>query len=176
MARYSQSTIFTLVLLIFTAIIFHLTLDLGPVARLVPFYVVIVTLTLIVIQLLLDLFPRLTEKTGSLRQSDPQNKLIKDLSMNQPDSKFINDRQNPPSFLKELEICVWLLFFPLLVYLFGFLTAAPSFILVSFRLWLREGWLISIATAIGLGSLLYGFFVILLSTHLEGGIIWQLFS
>jgi hypothetical protein len=175
MIRFTQGTVFTLVLLTFTAIIFYLTLDLGPVARLVPRYIVIVTLALIGIQLLLDLFPRLTERTGALKRIDPQNtEGFINMVMYQPDSKPLIDRQNPPSFQKELEIFVWLLLIPLLIYLFGFLTASPLFVFVSFRLWLREGWLISIATAIGLWSLLYGVFVILLGTHLEGGIIWQL--
>ncbi len=175
MIRFTQGTIFTLVLLTFTAIIFYLTLDLGPIARLVPFYVVIVTLTLIGIQLLLDLFPRLTERTGALRQTDlHKTEWIKNMSMNQSGSKLLNDSQNPPLFQKELKMIVWLLLIPLMIYLFGFLTTAPLFVFVSFRLWLREGWLISIATAIGLWSFLYGVFVILLSTNLERGIFWQL--
>jgi hypothetical protein len=175
MIKFTERTAFTLVLLAFTALIFYITLGLGPVARLVPLRVVVVTLALILLQLLLDLFPQLTEKTYASTQTDPfKTEQIKGIDKGLSRHNHSNVQQEIPTFRKELRIFLWLLVIPTSIYLFGFFTAAPLYIFFSFKVWSREGWLKSIAAAIGLWSLLYVILHILLSIRLEGGIFWHL--
>jgi hypothetical protein len=167
MIKFTQGTFFTLVLLTFTAFIFYITLGLGSLARLVPLRVVIVTFLLILFQLLLDLFSRVTEKNCTSKQTD----LLKSQAF-----RVLGEDKKIPAFWEELRIFLWLLVIPTSIYIFGFLISAPLFVFITLKFWFKESWLISLGIAVGLLCLLYGVFDIFLVTHLEGGIFWKLLS
>ena len=59
MMKFSEKTLFTLIIMAFVSLLFYLTANLSPVARLVPLTVLIPTLGLLTFQLVLDLVPGL---------------------------------------------------------------------------------------------------------------------
>ncbi len=61
MIKFSERTLFTLIITAFVSLLFYLTVNLSPVARLVPLTLLIPTLGLLIFHLVLDLVPRLEE-------------------------------------------------------------------------------------------------------------------
>jgi len=174
MIRFSERAIFTSVLLAFCALIFWITLGLGPVARLVPLKVAVVTLALIFFQLLLDTLPRLAHRIYGNGLTDPsKTKQIKRVVKNPTRSNHHKGGGRDPTLTTELGVFLWILIIPAAIYLFGFLTAAPLYTLFFFKVHSREGWPVSLAAATGLFCLLYGLFDVLLNTRLEAGIFWR---
>ena len=176
MIRASERAIFTSVLLAFCAIILWITLEMGPVARLVPLKVVVVTLALIFFQLLLDTLPRLAHKIyGNGLNYPTKTKQIQRAVENPTLSNNHIGGGRDSTLATELGVFLWILMIPFAIYLFGFLTAAPLYTLFFFKVRSREGWPISLVAAAGLFCLLYGIFDILLNTRLVAGIFWQCF-
>ncbi len=125
MIKFSEKAGFTLLLFAFVALLLYLTLELGRVARFVPLNVVILTMGLLLLQLLLDLVPRLTRRYGRLEQMKPHRiEWVREKIR----TSFIADpgvpAQEPPA--AKLSIFAWLMMMLSLVYLLGFL-------IISFR-------------------------------------------
>ncbi len=174
MIRVTERAIFTLVLLAFVALIFYITLGLGPVARLVPLRVAVVTLVLILFQSLLDVLPRLAQRIHIIEQTDPlKTGQIKGVAKSPARSNSHQGAARFPTLTREVGVFLWILMIPAAIYLFGFLMAVPLYMFLFLKVRSREGYLVSIAAAIGLMCLLYGIFDILLSIRLEGGVIWR---
>ena len=171
MIRFSEKAVLTLLLFAFAALVLYLTLELSRVARLVPLSVAIPTVGFLLLQLLLDLVPRLTRRFDSfelmrLYRTDWVREKIR--------TSFIADPGVPAqeSQTAKLSIFAWLMMMLSLVYLLGFLIAMPLYTLLYLRRRSGEGWLLSLAVAGATWSFPYGVFHLALRTRLHEGQLW----
>jgi len=170
MTNLRAGTVFTLLLLSFVLILFIFTLDLGRVARLVPLKVVVPTLVLLVVQLVLELVPKLAQRFKRFEKLrfDKSEQLQEKTRIHSPVSVTENSRGK-----RELHMFAWILSLPVFIYFFGFLIAIPMFMLFYLRWRSGERWLFSILMTAGMWGLLYGVFVIALRTHFYEGLLWN---
>ncbi len=172
--RFTERAIFTLVLLGFVTLIFFMTLGLGPVARLVPLRVAIVTLALIVVQLVLDILPRHAERIYVTEQPHPSEaRQIRGVVESPIRSNSHQSTGRLPTLKRELGVFLWMLMLPAAIYLFGFLVAVPLYTFFFLKVRSRKAYPLSIMAAAGLFCLLYGIFDILLGIPLEIGLFWR---
>ena len=170
MKNLQARTVFTLLLLSFVLILFILTLDLGRVARLVPLKVVVPTLVFLVVQLVLELVPKLAQKFNRFEKIRfiESEQLRERTRISSAVSVMGKSRAN-----RELRMFAWILSLPVFIYFFGLLIAIPMFMVFYLRWRSGERWLFSILMTAGMSGLLYGGFVIALRTHLYEGLIWN---
>jgi len=171
MIKFSEKARFTLFLSAFIALLLYLTLELGRVARLVPLSVVIPTLGLLLLQLLLDLVPRLTRRCDSfeltrLYRTEWVREKVR--------TSFTSNPEVPPkeSQTTELSMFAWLMMMLVLVCLLGFLIAVPLYTLLYLRGRSGEGWTLSLSVAGAMWSLPYAVFHLALNTRLYEGQLW----
>jgi len=161
---------FTLLLFAFMTILLLLTLDLGPVARLVPMRVAVPTFLLLLLQLLLDARPSWARRYGryvrlhAFRAED----LLQVARRRSAWGKVLDERAE-----REQRLLPWVLSLLAGVYLFGFLVATPFFTLLWLKVRARAGWRLSALMAAGLWGLLYGLLHHLLRARLFEGIVWH---
>ena len=151
-------TLFTILLVIFAALLWYLTLGLGPVARLVPEWVVVPLLVLLLIQTLLEHSVGIGEgrdARGPIRWLRIEQLLAKTGSG--------SDRETNASwtFRDEWRAFRWILLVPVSVYVFGFLIAVPGSVLFYMRRVEGAGWRESVLLAVVLGLLIHGAFTLL---------------
>lgn len=174
MIKFSERTLFTLVISAFVGFMFYLTINLDPVARLVPLTVVIPTLTLLIFQLVVDLVPWLEQRYRRFEKVDlfgVEQIQKKVLSHDQTNSvKAINEISRGR---RELSMFLWLLLLFPFIYLFGLLIALPTYTFLYLRWRSRESWTLSISMAVGMCSLLYGIFILVLRVRLYEGHLWR---
>lgn len=149
--------IFTASLCLFVGALFYLTLDLGPVARFVPIYVVVPTLALLVFQLILDLFPRWAE----VYERKEKAEIV--------DVDIVRDESVSPG---NWSVAFWLLLPLVLVVLVGFVVGTPIFTALYLKGSARETWRLSLAASAVIWALVYGVFVTLLGARLYDGWIF----
>lgn len=172
MIKFSEKAGFTLLLFAFVALLLYLTLELGRVARFVPLNVVILTMGLLLLQLLLDLLPRLTRRYGRLEQIKPhRSEWVREKIRTSFTADPVVPAEEPQA--TQLSIFVWLLMMVSLVYFLGFLIAIPLYMLLYLRGRSGEGWPLSLAMAGAMWSLPYGLFHLVLRTHLYEGLLWR---
>lgn len=154
----SPGTLFTALLLGFAGLLWYLTLGLGPVARLVPEWVVVPLLLLLLIQTLLDSPPGIGER-GDRRG------LIRWLRIEQLLTKAGSRSGRGPNahwtFRREWGAFRWILLVPVSVYAFGFLIAVPGSVLFYMKRAEGAGWRESAILAAILGLLIHGVFTLL---------------
>ena len=131
---------------------------LGPVARLVPEWVVVPLLLLLLIQTLLDCPPGIGER-GDRRG------LILWLRIEQLLTKAGSRSGRGPNahwtFRREWGAFRWILLVPVSVYAFGFLIAVPGSVLFYMKRAEGAGWRESAILAAILGLLIHGVFTLL---------------
>jgi hypothetical protein len=169
--RIHEAVLINIVLLAVVTLITVLTLQLGPVARLVPILVAIPTLGFLLFQLALDLMPGLSRRFRFLEKKDPFNvESLNEESLTRSRSRPV-DRTTPA---KTATVVLWvLLMFPL-TYLLGFSVALPLYTLLYLRLRSKESWLLSASIALGMLVFVRGALVHLFGIQLYKGELWSL--
>ena len=170
MMKFSEKTLFTLIIMAFVSLLFYLTANLSPVARLVPLTVLIPTLGLLTLQLVLDLVPGLE---GIYRRFEKVDlfglEQIRERVPTQDQAEPVQGIDEGSRRHRELSLLLWILLLLILIYLFGFLIAPPAFTFLYLRWRSGESWKLSIAMAVGIGGLLYGVFILALRVRLYEG-------
>jgi hypothetical protein len=166
---FSQRVYLTMAFVAFAGVIFYLTFDLGRVARMVPFAVVVPTLLLLLVQLMLDMLPRLSQAYSRLENKDLFS--VEGLRKKISQSVEAVEDQTLERY-KEREAFLWLLALLLLIYLLGFLVALPLYTLLYLKK-RTEKWLMAVSMAAGIAGLVYGVSILDLGTDLYGGLLWR---
>lgn len=167
--RFRGSAVFTFALFGFLATILYLTLPLNPVARMVPLVVAIAALALVSLQILLEVAPGLAKRYRFLEQKDVFG-IERFRERDKPDS---DSEVQAKLGGRELEIFAWMASIPVLIYIAGFLTAVPLFLVLYLKRRSGESWLLSITVAAASLALLYFLFIELLRTPLYEGRLWM---
>ena len=173
MVKGWQRPLFTFLLTAFAGVTLYSSLDLSRTARLVPITVVVPTLVFLLIQLVLDLSPRLarmwsrielnTFLTGQAYRVSAQT----GGEMAATVAAAFDQRHRHPH-----KIILWVVTMLALVYLSGLVVALPLYTLLFTKIRSRERWPVSLAMAAGVWVLTYGVFAVALGTPLRGGQIW----
>lgn len=174
MIKFRERAWFTLILTAFVGLMLYLTINLSPVARLVPLAVAIPTMGLLIFQLAIDLAPGLEQRYRRFEKVDLLNvEHIRETisSHNQPQSA--NAADDVSGGRRELSAFSWSLLLLALVGLVGFLVALPVYTLLYLRWRSGESWRLSLAVAAGMGGLLYGVFIVALRLRLYEGHLWR---
>jgi hypothetical protein len=174
MIKLNERALFTLILAAYAGLMLHLTLNLSPVARLVPLIVVIPTLGLLVFQLVLDLVPWLERKYKRFEKADllgVQQIKATVLSHDQPNS--VNAGDPAERSRRELKMLVWIALLPCVISLLGFQAALPAYTLLYLRGRAGESWMLSITVAAAMAGLLVGVFSFALRGRLYEGQLWS---
>lgn len=171
---WNGKTLFTLGLLTFVSFILYWTLELGRVARLVPFKVVIPTLGLLLVQLLLDLIPQWAEKYQQWERIDLfRVKPSRERTERQVSWQEEGTKGEMLKGSKELLIFFWIGLFLIFISFFGFFIAIPFYTFLYVRERAGEGWFLALGLSAGTGSLIYGVFTLLLGARLYEGLLWR---
>jgi hypothetical protein len=174
MIKLRERALFTLILSAFAGLILYFTVSLSPVARLVPITVVIPTLGLLIFQLVLDLAPWLEQKYRRFEKVDllGVEEIKKEVSSHDQ-ANSANAGNDASSGRRELDLFSWVLLLVTMIYLLGFLVALPVYLLLYLRWRSGESWALSISVAVGMGSVLYGVFILTLRLRLDEGHLWR---
>lgn len=132
--RRSPEKIFTWFLLFFFAILFVVTWQYEPRARLVP--LVFLSLGLILIGLRLWLSYHESETSESKEEEG-------------------GDVEIQAPFDQEMKVLGWFAFLLVSLWVLGFLIATPIFLFIFLRWWARERWLLSINISVIFTLLMY---------------------
>jgi hypothetical protein len=173
MKRLCEKTLFTLLLVMVVALALYLSVDLSPVARMVPLTVLIPTLGLLLIQLALDLSPRLARGWARLALTDVRG--IEPAKQGPQESAQVSSgstaawadsrRGQGKAILSVLTVLAS-------VYLCGFLIAVPVNTLVYLRVSAKESWVFSIGSALAMVGVFYCVFGLALDTNMYEGVLW----
>ncbi len=144
--RFNARVIFTMLLMAAAMLAMVLSWNMGRLARLVPLQVSVVTVLLVGIQLLSDLFP------GRMR-NEPHPR---DQSQIPPQSADVNHNKSLESsrggsWLRELAAILWIVLLVILVFLLGFQLAVPVYIFLFFIMRAGKGVMVSAAVALASG-------------------------
>jgi hypothetical protein len=140
----------SLLLLCLGLLLLWQTLGLGPTARFVPQYVIGPTLLLLLIQLTLDLSPKLQGGVSSFaRFQTTRADQLRERTMS------VEDRPQPGPLGRD--VC-WYVLAPALIYILGFTLAAPLYTFVFLRLRAEEPLRRCVPTALLVGIAVFGFF------------------
>ncbi|HUP52284.1 MAG TPA: hypothetical protein VM198_07400 [Longimicrobiales bacterium] len=149
---------FTAGLLLLVGILLVQTLALTPASRLAPVWVLVPTAVLLLLQLLVDVSPRLGERLRIL-QGAMLVPAARSLSADTEPTHVslpTRDRRN-----RELRVVVWIAWLITLMYLVGFLLATALFLLPYLRMESRIGWGRSaVLTAAAAGAIYVAFGVV----------------
>jgi hypothetical protein len=157
---WSEKALFTLILVVFVSLLCASTLQLGQIARLIPLKVVIPTLTLLLVQFLLDLIPPWAQKYREWEQIDLFHlERFRDRVQTQTLPYAPEATAGVPRGHRERHVFYWILLF---LFLLSLYVKHGS----------DEGWLLSIGMAVGVGSFVYVIFALLLGAHLYEGQLW----
>jgi hypothetical protein len=172
--RFSEKFLFTLFMLGGVTVIVYETLQLGRVARLVPLWVVLFTCVLLVWQTVED-FLDLPKARRLPRADSPRS--IGEHTPAASCGDYIGSapiRDANRRRERELQTVSWMILGFLAMHLFGFIVAAPAYIVLNYRLKAKEGWAMSLGCAAGVLVVTYGLLRLLMPTRLMDGIFWEL--
>jgi hypothetical protein len=164
-----KGSLFTLILLAYAGLILFLTLQSGPLARLVPLKVVIATLFLLLLQFLLDLMPVLSQRLVSVEKKD-LFRIGRVREKVQGKLEVLTERSQRA---RERSAFIWIMLMLAFIYVIGLLSAVPlhAFLYLKFRC--KEGWKISFIISAGLWGLIYVLSINVLNTSLYEGVLWH---
>jgi len=175
--KFTRDSIFSFGMSIVIALFVILSFPLSRVAKTIPLLVSIPTLTLILIQFLVDIMPRWEGKIekygGSLftEQEEKAKTIAKDsigfsvYPVDERESIYKTDK-------KELKMFSWIFGLFVLIYFIGYLVAVPLFLILYFKLRAREGWITSIGLTILVCGAMYTLFIFFLQVPLWKGALF----
>ncbi|MQA77654.1 MAG: hypothetical protein GEV10_04075 [Streptosporangiales bacterium] len=153
-----------LVLVLLFAYLLYETTQLSGGARRFPLVTIVVTLGLVAIDLLLELFPPLRRRAGFVERdyvATSSDTVVADLESvpdNEPDSEEETAGDRPqgrqPRVFKAWEAMVWLLLLGFGMFLVGYMIMTPVF-LAAFFLWARAPLKPAIGITVGVSGFLY---------------------
>jgi hypothetical protein len=163
-----------MLILAIVAVILILTLQLGKAARTVPLWVAVLTGLLTLLQLLRELCAAERESRIVGTSDSPAEAAASGLSVRfLRASVAIAGEPEASVRAKELQVLLWLALFALCVDFFGFLVAAPVFMLYAFKIWAGESWMVSVGSALGMLAVVYAFLRLLMPGRLVEGLFWR---
>ena len=170
MHSFSERSLVTILLLIFVCALFYASLGLSPVSRVVPISVLIPTIALIALQLILDIAPSVVSRLRAIDQKDVfgVDHLRGDRRDNSVDPI---SRRNV-----ELNVILWVLMLPLMIYLLGLIAALPLFAFLYLKVRSAEGWMLSMVTSGVLLAFVYSILRFTFPAALKLGYIWTWFG
>jgi len=174
-SRFSPSTPITLLFGAIVGVALWQTLQLGPVARLVPLAICVPTLALVVFQLALDVFPALARRFAPLERRE----LIGVAAVRErvhPEHLLVREHPTPedPATPRESEARAFAWMGAMLAsgWLLGFALGGPLFALLYVRFHGRRGWPVALVVAAGLGGAIVVVFGWILKAPLWRGLVW----
>lgn len=173
MARLTERIVMTLLLLVVVAIILGMTLQLGKTARMVPLWVVGPTGLLLLLQLARDLLAPAAQGRREFDQRSSRSSSSLEQPVQAQKAIEAEARGKGPILTRELQIIFCLFMTAVAVYTFGFLLTAPLFILLVFKVWAKESWLVSVVSALGTLCLVSAFIWLLMPARLVDGLLWR---
>lgn len=167
--RLDEKASFTALLALLAGTMIYLSLDLSPVAHLVPLTVLIPTLILTLAQLIVDLkTTTLTARQGSRRVDFFHSDIFRQKLQTQRAST-----KPAPLLQRELKAFGWMVALLLGIYLLGFALSLPLFILLYLRKRSGEGWRFSLTTSLAAAGVIYAVFSLILEGSLYTGFLWS---
>lgn len=164
--RITGGSLFTLLALLFVVLLFWLSTGYPPRARYVPQVIAIFTLICLLMQLVLDSFPRLLDFYQRVEKGD----------IFRFDETFGEQAKGDgPELRLEMVAYFWLAVLLVGLLLFGFLISIPFYVLFYLRFQAQLKWLKSALYGIGTFLFIYFLFVRLFSIRLYPGILIETF-
>jgi len=175
--KFTEDSIFSLVITIIMATFVILSLQLGPVARTIPLLVGVPTLILVITQFFADVMHHWTKKikkyTGGkiLRDQEERAKtIVKDST--ETSNKPLKKEEGKDIRTKELKMFSWILSLFALIYFIGYLIAVPLFLMLYLKIYAKERWVISVGLTIIVYGAMYTLFIFFLQVPLWKGVLF----
>lgn len=169
MRKFSEDNLILLALTVFLILLLLLSFEYAPKARLMPLVVGIPTLALVVIHLLINVVPSLSEKYRKVREHD-----IFDLGeIKKKPAPPPGERKSPAEIgKKEVNIVWWLIGLMGAICVVGYLIAIPAFCFLFLKIRSGERWLAAIIVTAATWVFVYGVFVIVLKLQIYKGFLF----
>lgn len=159
--------VFTLFLLSFSTIFLFLTFGLGRNAGLVPLWVAIPTSVLLFIQLIMDFAPKTIKNSNESRHA--RFSVYGNIKGGTRPNINTWSMAASRDLHENLRILMWIIWMLVSIYFLGLLYSIPLYAFLYLKWRAGESWPLSIAIALILWSLLYGFFILVLEKTLYEG-------
>jgi hypothetical protein len=156
--RFKGDSVFSLCLLLFTAVLVFLCFSYNPTARLIPLVLGLLGLLLLSVQLLLEISPAGSKNLMFLKDKG-------DIFSVQGKAQFYPSQTSTfvkINWLQVLRIFTWLAVFVFFLYITYPLVVIPLFIFFFLSVEGRENWRRSLGLAAGTGVFMYLLFSLLL--------------
>jgi len=165
--KVKGNIVFALVLLGITLFFVLGSLSYDPLARQLPLLVGIPVVVFLILQILMQLFPK---SFAWLERMDSRRVIRVDQSL-AAQAKAVRAAREEKG--RELEFYAWTGVFLLAIYLLGFLTAVPLFLIGLLYLRLKEKLWVSLVVAAVMWVVGYLGFIQLMEVPLFKGILWD---
>ena len=165
--KVKGNIVFALVLLGITLFFVLGSLSYDPLARQLPLLVGIPVVVFLILQILMQLFPK---SFAWLERMDSRRVIQVDQSL-AAQAKAVRAAREEKG--RELEFYAWTGVFLLAIYLLGFLTAVPLFLIGLLYLRLKEKLWVSLVVAAVMWVVGYLGFIQLMEVPLFKGILWD---
>lgn len=164
--KVKGTIIFALLLLAISLFFVLGSLSYDPVARQLPLVVGIPVIVLLLLQILMQLFPK---SFARLERLDSRQVIQVDQSL-MAQAKAVRAPREEKG--RELEYYGWIGGFLLAIYLMGYLTAIPLFLIGLLYLRLKEKLWVSLVVAAVMWAVAYIGFIQLMEVPLFKGVLW----
>ncbi len=167
--RITARSVFTFFILLIVVLLLYLSTGYPPRARYVPQVIAVFGILCLLLQLILDSFPRLS---ASYRKMERENIFHLD-ETEPPSGKKAN---SAPELTLEVTTYLWLAVLLAGLYVLGFLVTIPLYILFYLRFQAQLTWVKSALYGIGTFLFIYLLFSVLFGLYLYPGIIIDTFT
>ena len=164
---------FTVFLLFCGLLFLRLTLPLGRIAQMVPIRVLVPTITLLVLQLVLDWRARRKMLRSGPQEPETRGLFAAKHGANKPPDRPLKILSASVNTGREQQILFLLGLLPALIYLVGFIVSAILFIWFYYRFYFRKSVLISAALSLTATIFFYFLMIRLLGMDIKSGLVWS---
>ena len=165
--RITARSVFTFLALLIVALLLYVSTGYPPRARYVPQVIAVFALLCLLLQLILDSFPKLSKVYKKVEREDV-------FQLDETDSE--RKAASRPELTLEVTTYMWLAALLAGLYVLGFLVTIPLYVLFYLRFQAQLTWVRSALYGIGTFLFIYLLFSVLFGVYLYPGILIDTFT